>query len=245
VKDSRSVRVLVTASLALPIALLVLTPLVISPGVFAHFSLSKAVYARSLIELLAVAWAVQMLRSPELRPRHSWVVLALLAYLLASALAAVGGVNVSRSVWSTFDRMTGVFDLLHWSVLALVLSSVVRSQRSWHFLLNGQLVVTLLVALIAATQVWGISFIPSVIAKCRVDGTMGNASYLAPVLVMSILIAAGLLAQSFIKPGGNKWGYRRVLWISVVVLGSLVLVYTGTRGALIGLAAGAIAMPHA
>jgi O-antigen ligase len=262
-------------TLALLIALLLLTPLVISPGVFAHFSLSKAVYARTVIELLVMAWVVQILRSPTNRPQHSWVILALSAYVIASLLSAVAGVNSSRSVWSTFDRMTGVFDLLHWAFLALVMASVIRSQRAWRFLLNGQLTVTLLVALIAVTQVWGVAFIPSIIDKCRVDGTMGNASYLAPVLVMSILVAAGLLAQSLNeswKKSGNKSGGNQeaatpdaensagavtltglqnggiawhILWLAVIGLGSLVLVYTGTRGALIGLAAGAIAMPLA
>jgi O-antigen ligase len=254
-------------SLALLIALIMLTPLVISPGVFAHFSLSKAVYARTVIELLVLAWVVQLPGSPGWRPQHSWVIVALSAYVIASVLAAAAGVNSSRSVWSTFDRMTGIFDLLHWALLALVLTSVVRSQQAWRFLLNGQLAVTLLVILIAATQIWGVSFIPSIIAKCRVDGTMGNASYLAPILVMSILVAAGLLAQSLVQGRGNREaatpikesnagatalaGLRnggpawRILWLSVIGLGSLVLVYTGTRGALIGLAAGAIAMPLA
>lgn len=266
-KENQPIYPVLAASLPLLIGLLLLTPLVISPGVFAHFSVSKAIYARSVIEILVVVWAVLMLRSPDYRPRHSWVIIALSIYVLASVLAAVWGINTSRSIWSTFDRMTGVFDLLHWSLLALVLASVVRSQRAWRFLLNGQLAVALLLALIAATQIWGISFIPTVIAKCRVDATLGNASYLAPILLMSILVAAGLLAQSFIKsartpetenqsdqnttenpsqPGNGKYSAGwRVFWVAVIALSSLTLVYTGTRGALIGLAAGALAVPLA
>ncbi|MDA0733674.1 MAG: O-antigen ligase family protein [Chloroflexi bacterium] len=273
-KENQHINAVLTLSLPLLIGLLMLTPLVISPGVFAHFSVSKAIYARSVIEILGVVWAMLLLRSPSCRPQHSWVIIALSIYVLASVLAAIWGINTSRSIWSTFDRMTGVFDLLHWLLLALVLASVVRSPRAWRFLLNGQLAVALLLALIAATQVWGFSFIPSIIAKCRVDATMGNASYLAPILVMSILVAAGLLAQSFIKttktaqkPASNQksavqgdenttgvntplvhqedgtvW---RVFWLAVIALGSLVLVYTGTRGGLIGLAAGALVMPLA
>lgn len=263
-KENQHINAVLTLSLPLLIGLLMLTPLVISPGVFAHFSVSKAIYARSVIEILVVVWAMLMLKSPRYRPQHSWVIIALSIYFLASVLAAVWGVNTPRSIWSTFDRMTGVFDLLHWLLLALVLASVVRSARAWRFLLNGQLAVAFLLALIAATQVWGFSFIPSIIAKCRADATLGNASYLAPILVMSILVAAGLLAQSFIKTtpksalingntteaatppthqqDGAVW---RVFWLAVIALSSLVLVYTGTRGGLIGLAAGAFVMPLA
>ena len=260
------------ASLPLFIALLLLTPLVISPGAFAHFSVSKAVYARTIIEVLGVVWVLLMLKSPRFRPAHSWVILAFTGYVAASFLAAVWGVNTTHSIWSTFDRMTGVFDWAHWLLLAVVLMSVVRSRVGWWLLLNGMLGITLVLSLIASTQVWGLSFIPAIIAKCRVDATLGNPSYLAPLLVMSVLVAAGLFTRSLssgtqpqdgdlqttsldqtlpqilpqILPGFlNNIQAWRIFWLAVITFGSLVLVYTGTRGAVVGLAAGALAVPVA
>ena len=252
------------ATLPVLIALLLLTPLVISPGAFAHFSVSKAVYARTIIEVLGVVWVLLMLKSPRFRPAHSWVILALIGYVVASFMAAMWGVNTTHSIWSTYDRMTGVFDWAHWLLLALVLMAVVRSRSNWWLLLNGMLGITLVLSLIAATQVWGLSLIPAIIAKCRVDATLGNASYLAPLLVMSVLVAAGLFARSLAgraprqdgdlqttglgePPPGllNNILAWRVFWLAVIIFGSLVLVYTGTRGGLIGLAAGALAVPAA
>ena len=249
------------------LALLLLTPLVISPGTFAHFAASKAIYARILIETMFVAWVFLALKFPEFRPPQSRVLLALTLYALAALLAALWGINPTQSLWSSYDRMTGVVDLVHWLLFAVVLVSVMRRPGDWTVLLNWQLGVTTLLAIIGLTQAYGYSFIPSVAARCRVDATLGNPSLLAPILVVSILVAAGLFLQSVLKggpgpdpqwagPGRNTAGLNRGpvplsltalrgFWLTVIFLGIFVLILTGTRGALIGLAAGAACMPIA
>jgi hypothetical protein len=193
-----------TAGIHLLVALLLLTPLVISPGAFAHFVVSKAIYARTLIEGLVVLWMFLLIKGSRFRPPGSWVLLAFALYALAFLLAAAWGINPTHSIWSSYDRMTGVWDLTHWLLVALVLVSVVRSPRIWHFLFNWQLGITLLLSLIALTQVYGVTLFPSVAAKCRVDATLGNPSFLAPLLVVSILVAAGFLARSFLKRGYSQ-----------------------------------------
>lgn len=255
-----------TTGVYLLVAFLLLMPLVISPGAFAHFVVSKAIYARALIEVLVLLWMFLLIRDSRFRPPGSWVLLAFALCLLASLLAAVWGINPTHSIWSSYDRMTGVWDLTHWLLLALALVSVVQSPRIWRLLFNWQLGITLLLSLIALTQVFGISIIPSIAAKCRVDATLGNPSFLAPLLIISVLVAAGFLARSFLKPehqeldslaatseeahrdyGENHWATiaLRIFWLAVITLGIFALIQTGTRGALIGLVAGALAMPVA
>jgi O-antigen ligase len=253
-----------TTGIYLLVALLLLTPLVISPGAFAHFVVSKAMYARALIEILVVLWVFLLIKDSRFRPPGSLILLAFALYVLASLLSAAWGISSTHSIWSSYDRMTGVWDLTHWLLLALVLVSVVQSPRTWRLLFNWQLGITLLLSLIALSQVYGVTWFPSVVAKCRVDATLGNPSFLAPLLVVSILVAAGFLARSLLKPDHSQLtpstfisdeGYRnsqennwatmalRVFWLAVITLGIFVLVQTGTRGGLIGLIAGALAMP--
>ena len=43
----------------------------------------KALFARSLIELLAAAWVILIVIDPSYRPRRSWVVLAFGGYVVA------------------------------------------------------------------------------------------------------------------------------------------------------------------
>ena len=64
------------------LALLVLTPLVISPGTFSHFVVSKAIYSRVLIEILVCVWTVLLIRIPKYRPQFSWIVLAFAIYVV-------------------------------------------------------------------------------------------------------------------------------------------------------------------
>jgi O-antigen ligase len=156
--------------------------------------------------------------------------------------------------------------LTHWLLLALILASVVRSPQIWRFLFNWQLGIALLLSLAALAQVYGVSLFPSIIAKCRVDATLGNPSFLAFILVMSILVAAGFLARSFLKPGQQRsststtildqtrWKHpdkdwavigTRVFWFAVMALGIFIVIQTGTRAGLLGLVAGALAMPFA
>jgi hypothetical protein len=260
-------------SVALPhavrglLVLLLLTPLVISPGTFAHFAVSKAIYARVLIEIMFVAWVFLAVRYPEFRPPRSRVLLTLSLYVIASLLAALWGVNSTHSFWSSYDRMTGVVDLVHWLLFALVLVSVVQTPKAWTALLNWQLAVTLVLSVIALTQAYGYTFIPSVVAKCRVDATLGNPSFLAPILAVSILVAGGLFLRSLpqsseveaddsyesaqggagIIPAATPWNTiaLRAFWLTVMVVGLYLLILTGTRGALLGLVAGVLVMPVA
>jgi hypothetical protein len=193
-----------TSGIHLLVALLLLMPLAISPGGFAHLTVSKAIYARILIEVIAVSWVFLLVKDSRFRPPPSWVLLDFGAHVLASLLAIAGSVNATRSLWSSYDRMTGVWDLTHWLLLALVLASVARSPRIWQLLFNWQLGITLILSRIALAQVYGVSLFPSVIAKCRVDATLGNPSFLACILVISVLVAAGFVARSFLNPEHHR-----------------------------------------
>jgi len=245
----------VTNATRLLLALLLLVPLVFAPGIFGHFTVSKALYARSLIEILGFLWLILLVRDSNFRPPRSWVLLAFGLYVLVALISAISGINVNNSIWSTYPRMLGVWDLAHWLLYVLVLVSIVRSATGWFFLLNGLLGVTLILCLIALTQWMGIEFLPSIVASCRGGATLGNPSYLSPLLVIAILVSAGFLVRSFLPPNeeesddepifaGKGWEIPalRSFWFIVAVLCILVLAYTGSRGALFGLVAGSLGM---
>jgi O-antigen ligase len=214
-----------------------------------------------------VAWVFLAIKYPEFRPPRSKVLLAFSLYVLASLLAALWGVNPTHSLWSSYDRMTGVVDLIHWLMFALVLVSVVRLPKDWTALFNWQLAITVVLSLIALGQAYGQLFIPSLVAPCRVYATLGNPSFLAPILVVSILLATGLFLRS-IWDSGSESGpaiseanqgdatvassatpkalvASQAFWLIVIGLGIFTLILTGTRGALIGLVAGILVMPVA
>ena len=140
--------------------------------------------------------------------------------------------------------------------LALVAVSVLRSAQAWRSLLTWNLAVVLGLGLVALAQLSGVPKLPDLIYHCRIDSTIGNPSYLAAILAVMAFVATGLLVRSFLPAGGHptavnagapstrNWleGWGRVLWLVSGVLAIWILFQTGTRGALMGVGAGVVAM---
>ena len=182
------------------IALILLTPFVISPQTIFPFVVGKALYARSLIEIVSVSWILLSLFNPSCRPPHSRILLLLAAALGFATLSACFGVSVQRSLWSNYERMQGVIDQAHWFVLAVVLVSVLRTDRDWRILLTLNLTVSLAMALLAVAEhyrhpwIYWIYYPP----LSRVMTTLGNASFSGMYLGVNVTIALGFLIRSFV-----------------------------------------------
>ena len=127
------------------IALLLLTPFVVTPETLFPFVVGKALWSRSIIEIVFALWAVLALAQPAYRPPRSWLLLVLAGGVGVSLLAAAFGVSWQRSLWSTYERMLGVVDLAHWFALAVVLASMLRTTSGWRALLTFNLGVSLAV----------------------------------------------------------------------------------------------------
>ena len=177
------------------IALILLTPFIVSPQTVFPFVVGKALYSRSLIEIVCVAWALLALFRPSYRPPRSRLLILLAIALGVAALAACLGVGVQRSLWSTYERMQGVVDQAHWLALAVVLVSVVRTAKDWRILLILNLVAAVTIALLAIGQHTGLD-------DARAIATLGNPIFLGTYLQVNVTIALGFLARSLIPAAG-------------------------------------------
>ena len=134
------------------LALVLLTPLVWAPETYYPFAAGKAVYARSLIAVTFALWTVLAVWSPRRRPPPSAILAALAASLAVAALSAGFGASPQRSLWSTYTRMEGLVDAAHWFAFALVLAGSVRGAHGWNRLLNVNLGVGLVAAVVAIAR---------------------------------------------------------------------------------------------
>ena len=197
------------------LALLLLTPMVVTTNTYFPFVVGKALYARTLIEVLLCLWTALMLLRPCYRPPRSTLLLLLAAGLAASALATIGSVGPLRSVWSNFERMQGLVDAAHWFALALVAASVLRERGQVRALLNANLGVALAIGglavvgyLMMRVPFYGLTERDAP----RIGSFFGNATYLGAYATTNLLLAAGFLARSFVgakakggsTPGGSK-----------------------------------------
>ena len=177
------------------------TPLVITPSTIYPFVVGKALYSRTIIELVIGLWALLVLIKPQFRPPRSWLLLLLALGLAWSFVTACFGVSFQRSMWSDYERMGGWIDAVHWFAFTVVVVSVFRSFESLRTLFNVQLGVGFLVALVAVLQALARSYdLPSLLPERnpeKIGGLSGNANFLGAYCVGNVLIALGLLASSF------------------------------------------------
>ena len=243
-------------SVQLGVVLLLLTPLVITATTIYPFVVGKALYWRSIVEIVFALWAVLALLVPAYRPPRSWVLTLLGAGLACSALAAWFGVSFQRSFWSTYERMEGVIDVMHQFAFVLVLVSVFRDRSSWRVLLTMSVVASCVVGLLAIASSLQIHlpFYGSLPERNwpRIGGTLGNATYLGAYSVANGMLALGFLARALLTTinraeprgaGRRPWGASAwvpsVLWLAAAAVNLYVLSLTGSLGAVAGLCVGA------
>ena len=203
---------LLLVSVRAGVLLVLLMPLIVRTEVLFPFIVGKALYFRTLAEIVFGIWIILVYRYPRYRPPRSWLLLSFAVYLGVALLSGLFGVSVQRSLWSTYERMQGVVDLAHWFLLVLVLTSVFRSMLHWRLVLNVNLAVGLLIALMGVVQHYELFCIPGydflLQEKCirksglpeaisRIDVTLGNPTYVGAYMMVNILIGLGFLSQSY------------------------------------------------
>ena len=186
------------------ILLLLLTPLVLTPSTYFPYVVGKAVYARSVIEIVVGLWVVLALLAPAYRPRRSLVLVLLGAGIASAVASALMGASPQRSLWSSYERMQGVVETAHWAALALAAACTLQAPRQWRVLFNCSLAVGAAVAVIAICQGLGVTGVPFYgtyisVGGNRVGGTLGNPIYLSAYLLINAVLACGLLARSFAR----------------------------------------------
>ncbi|MCY4015511.1 MAG: O-antigen ligase family protein [Gammaproteobacteria bacterium] len=238
----------------LSFALLLLTPLVVTFETAYPFALGKAVYARTLVAIGVVLWVPLALANERFRPPRSWLLVLWGAALAIALLASATGVNLERSLWSTYDRVHGVVDSAHWLALAVVLVSIVQGGRQWRALLTLNLTVSAVVALVAISRFHGFD-LPylrdSSEITWRVSASLGSSAYLGHYALLNGLVGGGLAARLLAdRPwsrGATSRAWPCVLYALAALLNFWAMALSGALGAYVALipAAGALALAYA
>ncbi|MEK7186967.1 MAG: O-antigen ligase family protein [Patescibacteria group bacterium] len=206
-------------------------PFLVSSSFFFPFITTKAFAFRVIVEIVFGAWLILALLDKEYRPRKSPILFALLSFLVVIGIANLFGEAPVKSFWSNYERMEGYVALLHLGALFLVMGSVFRS-IDWKRWWNTSLVASFLLVIYCSFQLAGVLTINQ--GGVRVDGTLGNASYLAVYLLFHIFVALIFFFRSG-KNSGLKWLYGLLALLQL-----FILYHTATRGAILGLIGGLI-----
>ena len=231
------------------IALVLVTPFVVMPQTFYPYSVGKAVWSRALIEVVFALWAALALADPMARPPRSPLVVIMGIGVAVAFLAGAAGADFQRSLWSSYERMQGVVDFIHWFAFFMVLVSVLRTPRAWRRLLALNLAAGAVLVLLVVARGLDLDLplygdLPER-SRLRLAGPLGNPIFLGSYLAVNALMALGFAAAVALRrdaaaqaagPAGRWRG--GLAWASVAALHLWGLVLAGSAGAFAGFLAG-------
>ena len=228
----------------LGIVLLFLTPAIVTTSTVFPFIVGKAVWYRSLIEIIVGLYVLLAVRAPKFRPFRNLLVLFFGLHLAALIVAGYFGSSFNLSFWSSYERMGGILDTAHWVALVGVLVFTVRGLREWKILVGLYLAVSWIPTGFALIEIFGIPFpgnIPTGFSPGRIAGLAGNPTFLSGQMMINAMLALAF----FVDAIRSYTTTRRTEVLAIAGLSALtaavslwVLSETGTRGSMIGLFAG-------
>lgn len=201
-------------------------PLFLSYSLIFPFITGKAFLFRIIVGIVFILWISLILLKKEYLPKKSWITFSVLGFLAALTLGAVFGVNPYKSFWSTFERMEGLITLLHLGAFFLMASSVFN-EKLWKRFFHVSLGVSVIISFYAVLQMTGSVGLTQ---GDRLEGTIGNAIYLAVYMLFHIFIS---LYYFFQRIDGYKY-----IYLAIIALEAFVLYNTATRGVTLGLIGG-------
>ncbi|OGE76520.1 MAG: hypothetical protein A3C85_03795 [Candidatus Doudnabacteria bacterium RIFCSPHIGHO2_02_FULL_48_21] len=214
------------------IGAILVSPILVDNRLFFPFITTKVFLFRVVVEIIFLAFLALNIVSEEYRPKWSWPLVLLTAFVAVAAMSSLLGGNFYLSFWGDIERGEGLNLWLHLLAFFVILTSVVRTREAWLKLLDFSLGASLLLGFFGLGQVLKIENLLAT-SGTRVDATLGNPAFFAAYLLLQIGIAFILftLRQSKIARG---------YYIAVILFYTFLIFTTQTRGAVMGLAAGLI-----
>jgi O-antigen ligase len=213
-----------------------LSPLWTFSVLFFPYITSKAFYFRVVVLLLAPFYFYLIYSDQKLRPNlKAPINLAVIGFVVVNLIAALAGVNVSRSLWGNFERMGGVWYLMH--LTALYFYVLVIGQAGIKYL---KIFLQLFLGVTAVLVINGIfgklgwaTFTLDPSLPERVSSTFGNPIFFASYLIIPLFISLYLIVN-------ERAMLQKRLYIFSAFLSLIGIYLSATRGALVGILASAV-----
>ncbi|MBX4197928.1 O-antigen ligase family protein [Candidatus Parcubacteria bacterium] len=213
--------------------------LIVANSYFFPFITGKGFAFRIIVEIIFGAWAILALTHPHYRPKKSWIMWSILAFIAIITLADIFGANPYKSIWSNYERMEGLITLLHLGAYFVIAATVLSTERLWNWFWNTSLAASVIIIFYSFFQIFGLITINQ--SSTRLDATFGNATYLAVYMLFHVFITAYLVISKryfLFMPHVNKLKSKLIVGIPLILLQAIILYKTATRGAMLGLIAG-------
>lgn len=211
------------------------------------FEPDKAGLLTILAAVAGAAWAARSLAGGEIWSRASrtgpasagarWLLAGAAAFLAATVLATVLSVSPARSLHGSFFRQQGLVTLLSLVVLALSVVAHLRRAEQWRRAVLAVALGSAPVSAFALVQRLGLDTLVPPDDSLRVSSTLGNPIFLGAYLALALLVTVAGLPRP-----AERARLRRAALAAVAALQLAALLLSQSRGPLLGLCAGALAL---
>lgn len=200
----------------------IFVPLIIMTQFFFPFVSPKSTIFRILVEIIFAAYLVLFIHKPSYRPKINLLTIYITVFLAVFILASLFGVNFNRSFWSTYERMTGLWSMLHLYAFFVVLVSCFKKRKDWEKILGFSILSGVLLSLyiLRGNQI-----------STRGGGTIGNTSFMAAYLLFDVFFAIILLLSNFLRKSGWPLFWQIYSAISLLIIMPVFFASTA-RGAI-------------
>src|SRR3989344_4511152 len=113
------------------IGFILFIPLYIGGSFYFPFIFPKIWLFQLIVEIIFFFYIIFALRDARFRPKWNWVIGALALLSLVLIITSFTGVDAFRSFWGNTERMSGVIAWSHFAVFAVILSSILTTEKEW------------------------------------------------------------------------------------------------------------------
>lgn len=204
-----------------------IVPLFIANTMFFPFITGKGFLFRIVISIVFALWISLCFLDKKYLPKISPLSIAVFSFILIIAVADIFGISFYKSFWSNFERMEGLITILHLGAFFFVAGSIF-DEKLWKRFFITSLAVSIIISFYSLLQFFGKIEIKQ--GGVRVDGTMGNAIYLALYLMFHVFISIFYFFRNKSKV--------KFVYLLIVVFELFIIYLSASRGVILGLIGG-------
>jgi len=211
------------------IGFILFIPLYVGGSFYFPFIFPKIWLFQLVTEIIFFLYILLALRDARFRPKWNLIIGAVILLTIILIITSFTGIDAYRSFWGNTERMSGVIAWFHFVAFAVILASVLKTEKDWRNFFRLAVIVSVLEFFYVLAQHFNASWVwlPSSRA-----GTIGNADLLGSYAIFSAFFALYLWKND--SPD-FKW-----FWAAAFFLNIGTLYIASSRGAIIGFISGIV-----
>jgi len=205
------------------------TPLILGEFGLNFSEYPKAVFFRSIVEIMFLLYLFLALLDKKYIPKASILVLSVTLFDAILLITGALGVNFYRSFFGDLSRGEGIIMHVHLFLFFIALIGVFKEKKDWLNLFKVLVIVSGISSFCAVLQMLKVNNFYAI--ENMISGTLSNPDLFAYFNVLSVFMALFIL----ITEENKNWRY---LFEFILVLDLFTIIVAGSRGAVAGLLSG-------